>query len=689
MSTTCKTTSSSDTLDLRRFLRSVRNLKWIYVASFIFFMGMAATYCILRQPQYEINSTMLIEDPSADGSGAAGGMAMMMRTFSVGGFSGSSVNNELQLINSHEVLMNTAKTLGLNRTYYRRDGMEKRMLFLDSPIALEAPQTILDTLRVGMTVTVDIKGDRADIDVTRGRFKTTVAAASDATLPATVKTPWGPLTIIPTSNYTGEEQTIQIDLGSYEGAAAFLYSDIDVSVPDKLADAIGFGMLYPNPARGRAILNTLMAEYNAKRLERKHATARAQLEFLDERINSIFGELNEAEQKLQDFKSEHKIVSIGAEAPLLLESTYSAQTDMVKVSAEVAYYREVLAALASPERSGELLPVFDSAAYPMIRDYNTMLMEKKDLERSATPSNPVLIAAETNLAEMRASVTNNVENMLQAAETLLASQKALAAKADAKLNTLPAAERDYVTLTRDRQLKNELYTYLAAQRENAALQIYNDDTLGFIVDEAYSSIRPSNRKAYLAIAGCLFMAFLCPTLLALLLTWRKRSVCDPMDAASSGIEPETVVIDGSRASINSLRALIMRHSEGAAATVYVSGDAASSIVSGLAEAFGAIGRDSASLTPAMMGLDDDNDSLFLPAFRKRMADIATATAPTTLFIPVPVPGRTAELRPLFDGGGASAMLLLAYTRGSLPIATLKATASLFSGITVMLAIVKE
>ena len=85
--------------------------------------------------------------------------------------------------------MNTAKTLGLNRTYYRRDGMEKRMLFLDSPIALEAPQTILDTLRVGMTVTVDIKGDRADIDVTRGRFKTTVAAASDATLPATVKTP--------------------------------------------------------------------------------------------------------------------------------------------------------------------------------------------------------------------------------------------------------------------------------------------------------------------------------------------------------------------------------------------------------------------------------------------------------------------------------------------------------------------
>ena len=222
MSTTCKTTSSSDTLDLRRFLRSVRNLKWIYVASFIFFMGMAATYCILRQPQYEINSTMLIEDPSADGSGAAGGMAMMMRTFSVGGFSGSSVNNELQLINSHEVLMNTAKTLGLNRTYYRRDGMEKRMLFLDSPIALEAPQTILDTLRVGMTVTVDIKGDRADIDVTRGRFKTTVAAASDATLPATVKTPWGPLTIIPTSNYTGEEQTIQIDLGSYEGGILVL-----------------------------------------------------------------------------------------------------------------------------------------------------------------------------------------------------------------------------------------------------------------------------------------------------------------------------------------------------------------------------------------------------------------------------------------------------------------------------------
>lgn len=655
---------SSDSLDLRRFVRSVRRLKWIYLASFLFFMTLAAVYCMVRQPQYEIRAAVLIEDPSGDGLGAAGGMASMMRTFSVGGFGASSVNNELQLINSHDVLLNTARTLGLNRTYTLRDGLSKEMLFLNSPIAVEAPQQMLDTLSKAMRIRVEIDGDKADIKVTRGFFNTVLAEKKGTVLPATVDTPFGPLQVLRTAHYTGSRQTIDVSLGSYESAADFLTTDIDVDVPDKMADAISFEMLYPNRDRGRAILNTIISEYNAKRLDRKHSTARTQLEFLDGRINAIFGELTEAEQNLQNFKTENKIVNIEAEAPLLLESAYTAQTDMVKVSAEVAYYREVLSTLSSPALNNELLPVFDSEAYPMIKDYNTMLMEKKDLERSATPSNPVLIKAEANLAEMRSSVMRNVESMLQASETLLASQRALAAKADAKLNTLPAAERDYIVLLRDQQIKNELYSYLAAQRENAALQIYNQETLGFVVDEAYSSIKPSKKKAILAIIGCLFMALFCPTCIAVVVTLRHRRITDPMDLASAGLEASAVVLDGSKDSANQLRTIIMERGRGL--KLYICGDAAAEAIADLAKAFGAIDRPTALLTPEDMNLPSDNDSLLLPAFQQRMARILTETDTEALMVKVPDADRVTELAPAIVAGSSS-LLIMAYRSGSLAI----------------------
>lgn len=659
----------SNTLDLRRFLRSVRKLKWVYAVSFLFFMGLAATYCIIKQPQYEIRSALLIED-SADGGGisGAGGMASLMRTFSVGGFGGSSVNNELQLVNSHDVLINTAKALGLNRNYILRDGLRKQMLFLDSPIAVEAPQEMLDTLTKGMKITVDINGDKADIKVTRGLFNRLLSEKKGTPLPATVDTPYGPLQVLKTARFTGEPQRIEVSLGSYEGAADFLATDIDVELLDKLADAIGFEMLYPNRERGRAILNTLMAEYNAKRLDRKHSTARSQLEFLDSRIDAIFGELTEAEKKIENFKTDNGIVNIEAEAPLLLESSISANTDMVKVSAEVAYYREVLAALSSPERSGELLPVFDSEAYPMIKDYNTMLMEKKDLERSATPSNPVLINAEANLAQLRTSVMQNVRNMLQASETLLAQQRALAAKADARINRLPAAERDYIMLTRDLTLKNELYAYLAAQRENAALQLYNNDTLGFIVDEAYSSIKPSQKKAILAIAGCLFMALFCPTALAILMTLRHRRVTDLMDLAPVGLEDSAVMLDSPDKSDNRLRTLLMKRGRGL--NLYLCGDAATEVSAHLARSFGAIDLATALLTPAGMNLPDNNDSLLLPSFRRRLADIAATTDTEAVMIVVPDTERVTELAPVFSPGN-QAYLILACRSGAATIGSLR------------------
>lgn len=674
-------------LDLRRFFRTVKKLRWVYVASLVFFLGLAITYCIVKFPQYEVKATLLIEDPAGErGISGAGGMATMMRTFSVGGFGGSSVINELQRINSHAVRIITARALGLNRNYVMRDGLSKQMLFLDSPIAVEAPQEMMDTLTKAMKIRVYVneKG-KADISVTRGMFGTVIGEATGATLPATVETPFGPLTVLKTAHFGNGPFTVDVSLGSYESAADYLFSEITTDTPDKLADAVSFEMLYPNRERGRAILNTIMAEYNAKRLNRKHATARTQLEFLDGRIAAIFGELTEAEQKIKDFKAKNNIVNIEAEAPLLLESALTAQSDMVKATAEVAYYKEILAALTSPSRRDELLPVFDSNAYPMIKDYNDLIIAKKELERSAKPSNPVLQNAEANLAEMRASVTRNIESMLQSSQALLRSQSALASKADSRLNTLPAAERDYVMLERDRELKNELYAYLASQRESAMLQLYNDETLGFIVDEAYTSIKPSKKKALMAVVGCLFMAIFCPTCLALWLTWRNRRITEPMDTASLGIEEATRVLDGSKGSVNALRTLIMERAR--QAVLYVSGPEADTVIKAVAESFGAIDRPTAMLSPADMGLPADNDSLLLPAFQTRIADIAADGLTAAVMVSVPDADRVSELVPVIADNPA-ASLLLAYRSGKLTIPALANIEKAIPATDILLAIVK-
>ncbi|MCM1028101.1 MAG: Wzz/FepE/Etk N-terminal domain-containing protein [Pseudoflavonifractor sp.] len=673
----------NDTLDLRRFFRSVKRLKWVYLASFLLFMALASIYCIIKYPQYEVKATMLIEDSGSDGGLAgAGSMATMMKTFSVGGFGASSVNNEIQLVTSHDVMMSTAKALGLNRNYILRDGLSKEMLFLDSPIAVEAPSEMMDTLTKAMKIIVEIDGQKADVAIKRGFLGRVLAERKGVSLPVTLSTPFGPVSVMKTAHYTGLPQTIEVTLGSYEGAADYLLTEIDIDTPDKLADAMAFSLLYPNKQRGIAIINTLMAQYNAKRLDRKHATAKAQIDFLNDRIAAVYADVLKNEDELKKFKDKKHTPNLYAELPVLIESSATARSEMVKSTAEAAYYREILATLASNSRKDELLPVFDSDAYPMVKDYNEMLMQKKELERSAKEGNPTLTQAEANLADMRSSITRNVESMLRGAEALLASQRSLMSQADSKLSEFPASELEYASVVRNRELTNQLYAYLTSERENAFLQLYNQDTPGFIIDEAYTAIKPSRRKALLAIIACLFMAIACPTALALWLTLRSRKVVNAMDTASAGIESTTIETDGSKESVNHLRTLIMERPN--IRQIYVSGNSRDEMTTSLANSLSAIGVDSIIAQPTGIGAPDDNDSLLLPAFQASLASTQGSYGETITLIPVPNPERATELSALFINGNA--ILLMAYSSGTLPIATLKQTVRAIGPDNIMMAI---
>lgn len=134
-------------IDMRRFFRAVRQLKWVYLAVCAAFVAGAVIYVCRSLPQVPVSAQMLIGEESIETSTGSqlagkgsGGMAQMLKTFSVGGFSAAAVDNEVLVIGSHEVLKNTVKALNLNRSYIGKSQSGKRkMLFRNSPVSVEAP----------------------------------------------------------------------------------------------------------------------------------------------------------------------------------------------------------------------------------------------------------------------------------------------------------------------------------------------------------------------------------------------------------------------------------------------------------------------------------------------------------------------------------------------------------------------
>lgn len=623
--------TENNDLDLRRFFRAVISLKWVYLLSFVIMMGLALTYCLIKQPQYVVKSTMLIEDTSNDSpsalAAAAGGMASMMKSFSIGGFGSSSVDNEVLLVNSHEVLIRTAKALGLNRNYVVRDGLLKEMVYPLAQIAVEAPEAMFDTLTHTFKVRVDILGpDRADVRITRGLLGRTIGKADNTTLPVRIDTELGAVTVLPTSAYSGEPQRIDVAVSGYEHVVDFLTEKVEVDITDKRADAINFELLYPNRERGKAILNTIMAQYNIKRLGRQHETALTEIEFLSDRIAQLTLEIDTVNIEFRNFRENNNVVSLEVEGELLAGLTAEAQTEMAELKAKELYYSEVLKQLDNPDKENSPLPAFDENSYDIVKDYNELLLAKKNLGRSARPGNPAYDQASANISELRQSIIKNISGMLDATRIAISSQQSLVGKAENRISQFPALEQKLIDISRERQLKNALYMFLLEKKESAMLKLYSNNTLGFVVDQAYTELKPSKKKAIIALLLAFVLALICPTVLALWRLRRDNKVRDVMDVAAYGFEDRTVRLDGNPRSVAKLRAMLLRNA--GRHIIFMAGDAVDVVSARLKEACSAVDIPVESLAP-----QGNNDSLLTRAFADKLNSKGSNAGLTLVAVP--------------------------------------------------------
>ena len=191
-----------------------------------------------------------------------------------------------------------------------------------------------------------------------------------------------------------------------------------------------------------------------------------------------------------------------AQASMLVESTVGKTEAITVERTKQEYYRTVKSTLENPESANSLIPVVESLGNPMIAKYNELLLARKNLERSATGENPQLVALNDQIDELRTSILKNVDGMLAESRMQLEAMSGLMGTAQSRLNKMPAYEREYINLMRDRTMKNELYMFLLQKRENAALQVSSTSTLGFVIDPPTPRKKVSNIKEHHTDSGC-------------------------------------------------------------------------------------------------------------------------------------------------------------------------------------------
>ena len=506
------TTAPKESLGTSNFLRTAIRHWWLFALSFIFCFGILFLYLRKTLPSYIVSSTVLVDDQSLSFAGIGNSKGNSMLKNMIGG-GDVNVFNEIEILASENLAAKTVDALDINCRYYEKTGfLKKQDHYGTSPIIVEAPKELFDTLSVTLPFKIKVYADgKTDITVKKGMFSN-YAELKGVELPATVKTPFGLFVVKPTQYFTPKhEYSITASVAGNIPAALELQKDMTVDLKAKKTDIVYMDVMDNDVKRGRDILNTLVRLYNERGMKESDTQGMTTARFIDERLSLIYKNLMGSEAEIEAYKKAHNLIDPVAQAKTTIIKGETSESAIIALETQYRIASMIKGFITDPANKHSLIPFeSDSLSAKMVRTYNALITQRQHLETSAKADNPALVQLDQQLNAMRENMLGSVNNALGAMRIKIDRAKDLQGESKGDMSQFASTERETRNLYRNQAIQNELYIFLLQKREENALKMAAAQPKGKLVDEAYAASEPVKPKKPLLAFVALIMTFALP-----------------------------------------------------------------------------------------------------------------------------------------------------------------------------------
>ena len=490
--------TTSDFIDFRALLRQYTSKWYLFVISVIVCCALAFVYTRIKQPEYAVRANLLITTENDPLQSKLGDFSSLFG-------SDASVDDEIFIVSSHSLYRDVVRNLGINTEYYVHEGFLKNVLtYPNVPLKIMPENaSMLDTLSLSLGFKIKVK-ENGKTSVKVKMLKRTVLEERDLTLPCVLTTPVGKFTVATTSDFvSGEDLTVNAIVRGYDAAAEDLDQIIHTEIASKRSNVITLGINTTNSDFGKAVLDEVLAQYNARGIVEKNNQATLTQQFLDDRLALISKDLDAAELDVLNYKQAKGIFDVVSAAKYDTEKKGLIEQKLIEAQTQAEIIELTRRFINDPANAYALIPmvVDNEGLQKSIESFNTLALSRVKLQKSALPDNLALQQLSEQIDLMRDNINSGIESALQKQQIAVSDLRRELASTEGSLNKIPETERDLVNLNRQRTIKSTLYMYLLQRREENAMILANAVPKGQIIDRAYTLSEPlgMGKKAILLI----------------------------------------------------------------------------------------------------------------------------------------------------------------------------------------------
>ena len=284
-----------------------------------------------------------------------------------------------------------------------------------------------------------------------------------------------------------------------KSVAANISSQLDITPVSKQSTVLQLTLTDIDRLRAQDILNTLIESYSSDDVFDKTRLAQKTIDFLNQRLKILSGELNIVESELKDFKQANKAIDLTGQSQLFLRQLEENDLKVAQIDVQLTTLQQVENYINRKKEEQGMVPALFTLQDDIIKNVLTKLLETEfqynRLVKSAGQNAPNTKILETQLGKYRQSVN---ENLIEQRATLIAANNKLQEnnkQIQSSMLGLPSKEKSLMDISRRQTVKDNLYSYLLQKREETQLSYESALSNSRVIDNAESSESPLKPQA--------------------------------------------------------------------------------------------------------------------------------------------------------------------------------------------------
>jgi capsular exopolysaccharide synthesis family protein len=542
--------NQSEAFNVKEFISEALSYKYLYIACAIICFVIAFMVNKFSPTVYEVNSVIgPVDDKRSSLLGSNdlfSGLGALAES--------RNLENDINSLNSFSLVATTIKNLNLEVGYYNGKSnlfQKPRQVYLGNmysvsidkshiqPINAKFHVLILDDQSYRLTASEDNIAFYNYIDNSVVSDKNTLKVDTICRFNETVSSPYFKFSLALNRNFYNpaivKEEDSYFEFYHLDYLTKAYLKQLKVEPVSLKSSLINILFQGENKRLTIDFLNNFIQSYLDDNLSKKNKIAVNTINFIDSQISEISDSLSVSESKLRDYRSSNQVTDLSYQGQKALEQMTQLQNERSTLQVQERYYNYILdyfeknqdvAGLAPPSAANVVDPIMNSLVLELL----SLNAQRATILSNNAEKNLFLGQIENKIKLQKQAIIENVKNNLN---TLNLTQNELdyrESKLSNEISRLPRTELSMVSMQRQFNLTDAIYTFLLQKRSEAAIAMasnYPDyEILEPARDVTASIISPRTKLNWLL---ALFMAVMIPTIFIILKNFFNEKVSSVRD----------------------------------------------------------------------------------------------------------------------------------------------------------------